>query len=199
MTVILEVALEPRSVERVEGDLLVAGFFCEDRPLKGAAGTADWRLCGLVSRILLEGECSGKEGEAILVASKGRLRIGRVLLVGLGEAGRFCAESFGERTRDATQRALELGAKRLVLEPLGIRAEDFSPHCGTLLEAVLAPLRAQQMALELDLLIPEAEMGRAGAALRKAITKSAPGEVALVAKRVRKPLKAAPSGLQQAL
>ena len=199
MTTVLEVGLEHRSVERIEGDLLVAGSFCEDRPLQGAAGRADWRLCGLVSKILLDGGFSGKEGEAILVASKGRLRIARVLLVGLGEVGRFKAANVGERTREATERALQLGASRLVLEPLGIRAEELAGHAGRLLGAVLAPLREQDKTLQLDLLVSEAERGRVDAALRKAITKKAPGEAVLVGSRARQPLRAGPEGLQQAL
>ena len=199
MTVVLEVTLQHRPLERLEGDLLVAGFFCEDRPLKGAAGRADWRLCGLVSRILLEGDCSGREGEAILVSCQGRLRMDRVLFLGLGERDCFDAFRGADRTRDAVQRALELGAKRLVLEPLGIRAEDFSAQASSLMQAVLAPLRRRSRTLQLDLLVPEAERGRADSALRKVIAKHAPGEAALRGKSSRNAIQGNPAGLPRAL
>lgn len=199
MTVGLEVGLEHRSIERIEGDLLVAGFFREDRPLKGVAGRVDWRLCGLVSKMLLDGAFSGKQGEAILVPTQGRLRIARVLLVGLGETGGFGAAGVRERTQEATERALQLGASRVVLEPLGIRAEEFPAHAASLLGAVLKPLREREATLRLDLLVPEAEQGRVDAALRKAITTKAAGEATLLGRRARQPLVADPEGLSQAL
>lgn len=190
----LEVKLDTRSLERVEGDLLVAGFFREDRPLRGAAGRADWRLCGLFSKILLDAS-AGQEPESILLATQGRLRVPRVLLFGLGNARDFDAQALGRVTREAVSRALGLGTLRLVLEPPGLPAEELAPHAGTLLEAVLEPVRAREGGLHLSLLVPEGEGGRVEAALRNAILKRAAGEAVLDSPRGRPASREGPQGL----
>ena len=190
----LEVRLDTRSLERVEGDLLVAGFFREDRPLRGAAGRADWRMCGLFSRILLDAPSVEQEPESILLSTQGRLRVPRVLLFGLGNAQDFDAQALARVTRQAVTRALGLGSARLVLEPPGLRAEELAPHAGTLLEAVLEPVRAQEGSLHLRLLVSDGEGGRVEAALRNAIMKRAAGEAVLDSPRGQ-PARRGPEGL----
>ena len=70
MSVQLEIGLESRPLERVSADLVGAGFFCDDRPLRGGPGRLDWRLCGLISERMAAGELTGAAGE---VVSRGRM------------------------------------------------------------------------------------------------------------------------------
>ena len=58
----VEVLAEP--VDRVVAEVAVAFCFREDRPLRGPAGRADWRLCGDLSRFVAEG--NGAAGVATM-------------------------------------------------------------------------------------------------------------------------------------
>ncbi|MFP6580146.1 MAG: M17 family peptidase N-terminal domain-containing protein [Myxococcota bacterium] len=180
MTAILKVELEHRPTERAEGDLLVAGFFEGDRPLRGSVGRVDWRVCGLISKALLEDRIAGRVGECLLLPTEGRLRVPLALAIGLGLRSDYDSERLFECTRMAVERALDLGARRVVLEPPGISAETLPGHAGNLMEAVLAPLRDREETLTLRFLIPLEEAAPVAAALRTAILRQAPGEAALV-------------------
>ncbi|HWE31423.1 MAG TPA: M17 family peptidase N-terminal domain-containing protein, partial [Polyangia bacterium] len=70
-------------------ETLVLPFFVDERPLRGAAGLCDWRLCGRLSRLLQSSRVAGKWGEVTLYPPGKRLPFQRLLLVGLGAADRF--------------------------------------------------------------------------------------------------------------
>ncbi|CAN5752484.1 hypothetical protein BH11MYX3_BH11MYX3_47110 [soil metagenome] len=67
-------------------DCLVLPVFKDDRPLRGAAGLADWRMCGRLSRLLKSSNVSGEQGESMLLPPGRRLRFGRLLWFGVGDA-----------------------------------------------------------------------------------------------------------------
>jgi len=75
-------ALDPLPVDTV------CLFVSEDeRPLGGAAGFVDWRLCGQLSRLLVDGFFKGTRGESLLLPSNGRIRPPRLVVLGLGPGG----------------------------------------------------------------------------------------------------------------
>jgi hypothetical protein len=80
------VTLDLGKWEEVARDALVLPVFREDRPLRGAAGLVDWRLCGRLSRLMRAGKASGVAGETLLLPATRRLRFTRILWFGLGEA-----------------------------------------------------------------------------------------------------------------
>ncbi len=67
-------------------DCLVLAVFRDDRPLRGAAGLADWRLCGRLSRLLKSQRAPADAGEPIMLPPGRRLRFSRVMWFGLGDA-----------------------------------------------------------------------------------------------------------------
>jgi len=67
-------------------DALVLPVFKDDRPLRGAAGLADWRLCGRLSRLLKTQRATAEAGETLLLPPGRRLRFARILWFGLGDA-----------------------------------------------------------------------------------------------------------------
>ncbi len=67
-------------------DCLVLAVFRDDRPLRGAAGLADWRLCGRLSRLLKSQRATADAGETIMLPPGRRLRFSRVMWFGLGDA-----------------------------------------------------------------------------------------------------------------
>lgn len=96
------------------GDVLVIPVWSDVRPLRGAAGLLDWRLCGKISQMIREGRVSGSAGEKLLLVT-GRVPWRRILGVGAGPS-----EVFGEGACKATlQCALDaahgIGAERMAI------------------------------------------------------------------------------------
>jgi hypothetical protein len=81
----MDVILSIEEVDLQECDLLVAGFFQDERPLRGASGLVDWRLNGMLSRFLKEGRMTGEWQETTLIPSHGRVTPPLILLLGLGK------------------------------------------------------------------------------------------------------------------
>jgi hypothetical protein len=75
-------------------DCLVLPVFKDDRPLRGAAGLADWRLCGRLSRLVKASRASADAGEALLLPPGRRLRFRRLMWFGLGDARSYSDERF---------------------------------------------------------------------------------------------------------
>lgn len=126
-------ALEAGDTEllaRVGAEVAVAGFFRDERPLRGGAGLADWRLCGWLSRLLLASRASGEWGEAVLTTTQGRLRAPRLLLVGLGARARFGGNAHRSAVEASLHRLLDLG--------VGSAAFDLPPPTGDASEDALA-------------------------------------------------------------
>lgn len=75
-------------------DCLVLPVFRDDRPLRGAAGLADWRMCGRLSRLLKTERATANAGETMLLPPGRRLRFQRVMWFGLGDAKGYTDDRF---------------------------------------------------------------------------------------------------------
>jgi hypothetical protein len=111
----LAVELETGPIERLRADLVIVPFTSTERPLRGAAGRADWRLCGRLSRLIAEGRVEGHAGEAVLLPGGGGLRAPLVLALGRGPAASPGPAAAAAFARDAVGRALALRAQTLAL------------------------------------------------------------------------------------
>lgn len=81
--------LSLQSLDRMPAHVLVLPLLRRDRPLPGAAGLADWRLNGRLSRLVQAGAFRAEEREALLTDSRGRIGAPILFLFGLGESGRL--------------------------------------------------------------------------------------------------------------
>lgn len=133
MTAAIELVLTPRPLERTEGEIAVVGFFANERPLRGGAARADWRLCGGLSRRIESGDLSGKSGEALLIGAGPALMAPRLLLLGLGDRQHFDQLRVGDETQQALERCLKLGCTRVAFAPLGIATDDIPRHANALI------------------------------------------------------------------
>jgi hypothetical protein len=111
----LAIEIEAGPIERARADLVIVSFASGERPLRGAAGRADWRLCGRLSRLLAERRVEGHAGEAVLLPGGGGLRAPLLLALGRGPAAAFGPAAAAAFARDAVARGLALGAKTLAL------------------------------------------------------------------------------------
>ena len=71
------------------------------RPLRGAAGLLDWRMCGRLSTMLASGKVTGAEGEQTLFPSAHRLPWRLVLALGAGPRRDFSERRFQACVRRA--------------------------------------------------------------------------------------------------
>ncbi len=78
-----------RSLDELQAEVIVLPFFSDERPLCGAAGLIDWRLCGALSRKLMAGYVDGSFGERALLTNPTKLQSEALLLVGLGASSAF--------------------------------------------------------------------------------------------------------------
>jgi hypothetical protein len=117
----VQLGLAPGPIERVPADVAVVCFFEDERPLRGGAAHADWRLCGTLSRLIQRGKLSGAFGEAALVPATGGLRARWVLALGLGAREELDEARRRALARDCVGRAIDLqaGVVALPLPPAG--------------------------------------------------------------------------------
>jgi hypothetical protein len=181
MSVTLAVGVESSRLPHVDADVLVAPFFADDRPLRGPAAWADWRLCGLLDQALAAGRLPSGLGEATLAPSGGRLAARRVLLVSLGARAEL---GFAELRAAATRAAERLAALRagdVAFAVPGQALTGIVPELAAelVVEAFADALSRTPRALRLRLVLAEGDAGPALHALRALPTDLVGGAVAL--------------------
>lgn len=105
--------------EEARGDALILTFFRDERPLRGAAGLADWRLCGRLSRLIKLGRVRGERGETLLMPPGRRLPFRRILMFGLGSAVPFGDDVFRGHVRRIREVARRAGIHDFAMQPPG--------------------------------------------------------------------------------
>jgi hypothetical protein len=104
------VSPEWKNLDALRSEAILTPFFSDERPLSGVLGLIDWRLCGFVSRMILQGALCGEPGETVLVPLRPRLRMDKLFLFGLGPEQAFDPTQL----RAATERMLEVGTRARV-------------------------------------------------------------------------------------
>jgi len=105
--------------DQEEGQALLLTFFSDERPLRGAAGLADWRLCGRLSRLIKQGKLTGRRGETLMLPPGKRLQFPRVMTFGLGDSTRFNEDIYSQHVRWIRDVAARAGANVYALQPPG--------------------------------------------------------------------------------
>ena len=147
-------------------------FFAAERPLRGAAGRLDWRLCGQLSALLAAGRLTGAAGEAALLLDLRGLRSPPLLVLGAGERARSTPRQFDGVARDAVARGRAIGAGALALPcpttPWGSMAHE--RRAAALLAGAAAAVAdaAPPVELRLRLLVPREEVVHSADVLRRA-------------------------------
>lgn len=105
--------------DEIEDGSLLLTFFSDERPLRGAAGLADWRLCGRLSRLIKRGRLNGTPDEKLLLPPGRRLPFTRILLFGLGASSRFNEDVYREHVRWIREVASRAKLEDYALQPPG--------------------------------------------------------------------------------
>jgi hypothetical protein len=80
----MKIKISTASPDALNRDTLILGFFSDEKPPRGYCGLVDWRLNGMISTEIAQGRVSGDFLEKLLYAFPKRIRISRLLLLGLG-------------------------------------------------------------------------------------------------------------------
>jgi hypothetical protein len=96
------------------GDALVVPVWSDVRPLRGAAGLLDWRLCGRLSQMIRDGKLAGTPGEKLLLVTS-RVPWQRVLAVGVGESVAFDGDTFRLAVDCCLETLRRIGAKSMAI------------------------------------------------------------------------------------
>ena len=190
----VEVATDP--LEDSRSEVVVVTFFESDRPPRGAAGRADWRLCGQISRLLMSEKLTGAAGEAVLLATGRGWTAPRVLGLGLGPRREFDSGDWEVLAREITFRVLRLRLASMALwvsDPefghLGIRE-----RVGALLRGAVAAVSEDSAGLRLQLVVAELDAVRAREAAAKFASRASRGPVACQVGVASEPGRLSPHG-----
>jgi hypothetical protein len=80
--------------DKMEGEVVAALFFKDDRPLAGAAALLDWRLNGHLTKQLLSGSVTGTSRDLLLVQNNGKLDSDWALFVGGGRRKEISVDQY---------------------------------------------------------------------------------------------------------
>ena len=131
----MDVILSTEEPDVQKCDVLVTGFFQDERPLKGSSGWMDWRLNGMLSRFLIEKRLTGDWQEKFLIPSQGRVMPRMILLLGLGKLREYSYL----RLRELSPYLLEI-LKKLNTSNICLSLpyeEGCNVDCGKLIEVLI--------------------------------------------------------------
>lgn len=136
------------------GQLLSVGLWSDVRPLRGACGLLDWRMCGKLSSLLVAGKVGGADGEQTLLPSGGRLAWRLILAAGLGRRADFSEKRFRAAVRRIlkTMRGLQLTRLAIVLPG---RDGEVAIAAGRAMELTIAETEEVQPRVVEDLILIE--------------------------------------------
>ncbi len=116
-----------QSPDTIATACLVVGLF-DDRQLDGAAAQVDGKSGGAIRRVIEAGDATGKPGTTTLLFGLPGIAATRVLLVGLGERGKFDAAAFHRAANDAGRalKALPIDSAVSFLTELPVPTRDLA-------------------------------------------------------------------------
>jgi hypothetical protein len=131
----MDIILSTEGIDLQECDVLVTGFFQDERPLKGSSGWMDWRLNGMLSRFLIEKRLTGEWQEVTLIPSQGRIRPQMILLLGLGKIKEYSYLRLRELSPFILETLKKLNTSNVCLSlPY---EERYNVDCGKLAEVLI--------------------------------------------------------------
>ncbi len=134
----MDIIISKESIDLQESDLLVTGFFQDERPLRSSMGLVDWRLNGMLSRLLIDERLTGEWRERTLIPSQGRILPKLILIFGLGKIKEYSYLSVREMVPFVVETLKNLNLSNLCLSlPYG---EEVNVDCGKLIEVFLEGL-----------------------------------------------------------
>ena len=115
------------SLSELKTEALCLPFYRDERPMRGAAGLVDFRLCGRVSRLIASGRMHGDFGEAVLMPARPRLFAERLIWLGAGMHAELDEARFRSFVTDILTRLSDLRVRAAALCLPGRVRGHFTP------------------------------------------------------------------------
>ena len=109
----MEIRVKQGSITDERVDLIIVNLFRDVTEPGGATGSVDAALDGAVRDVIAAGDFTGKAGETLLLYTHDALPAPRVLIVGLGEPGKFGPAAARNAAATAVRKARDLGAQTI--------------------------------------------------------------------------------------
>ena len=116
----INLVLSALPIDEVPGQVALATFFEDVRPLKGSTSLIDWRLNGRLSDLIVQGRILGHFKEALIMPAQGRLSTKDIFLFGLGASD------------DVSEKKLEEGFSTLIDKLALLKSPDVIVSFGDL-------------------------------------------------------------------
>lgn len=107
----MDIAIKQGNIAQEHVELIVVNLFQGVTLPGGATGAVDGALAGMIREVLATGDFTGKSGESVVLYTRGAIPAPRVLIVGLGDSGKFDLQSVRDASATAARKARELGVK----------------------------------------------------------------------------------------
>lgn len=155
------------------GELVFVPLWADVRPLRGAAGLLDWRMCGRLSGWIAAGKVTGADGEQTLFPSASRLPWRLVLAVGVGPRAEFSEKRLKALVRRTMNTLQGLGVSRAALALPGREGDGPSLSARRTLDVVLGEVEAPPRRLsEVTVIVPPASQKELSEAVRLRASRS---------------------------
>ncbi|MGB9721156.1 MAG: leucyl aminopeptidase [bacterium] len=109
----MEVRTLNQSILDFDGDLLIVNLFEGVRIPGGATGAVDKSLNGAITEMIKNEEITGKLGETVIFPTFGKLKAGKVMLVGLGKSENFGIDQIRKISGSAAMAGKKTKAKKI--------------------------------------------------------------------------------------
>jgi len=139
-------------LDRLRCEALALPLLTDERPLRGALGIVDWRLCGLVSRLVLRGSVSTAPLSTTLVPGRPKLVVDKVFLFGAGGSGELDEARQRKLVEHMLDTAIAAGVRTTALVLPGRGTDLVSPAAA--MEILVSVARARGEVDELIVLEP---------------------------------------------
>ena len=101
--------------DQLPGEILVVPLFEDQRPLAGPAAVVDWRLDGSLTRMILAGELSGRQGEVLAMSTNAKVTAPWLILAGCGRWRTLDGRSYPALIGRLLQLVAHAGIRELAL------------------------------------------------------------------------------------
>jgi Cytosol aminopeptidase family, N-terminal domain len=145
-----------QKTSKIHAEVLVAGFFQDDRPLEGLCAELDWIHCGIISHLILRDKIRGILKETALVATQRKLHAHKILFIGLGKRVQWTLQTLQLVYSHISRTLIQLHIKDCAVELFG--QAGFPSDDARNLQAVLTGLGpGSGEGIEISLLVPNEE------------------------------------------
>jgi hypothetical protein len=112
----MKITLSSEPIDDLIHENIVLGLFSDERPPRGYCGYADWRLNGLISKLIAKGSITGSLMERVLIQTNDRIPSAKILLLGLGESTHLTYEKLYHAGYEVSQTLTEMECDDFALD-----------------------------------------------------------------------------------